>query len=94
MGFKFQFITLSGFHSLNYGMFDLARRYVSEGMTAYSGLQEEEFAAEKNGYEAVRHQEFVGTGYFDEVTQIATGGVSSILSMDGSTEEEQFRKAK
>ncbi len=94
MGFKFQFITLSGFHSLNYGMFDLARRYVTEGMTAYSRLQEEEFAAEKDGYEAVRHQEFVGTGYFDEVTQIATGGVSSILSMDGSTEEEQFRKAK
>ncbi len=92
MGFKFQFITLSGFHSLNYAMFDLARQYRNEGMTAYSRLQQAEFASEKDGYEAIRHQEFVGTGYFDEVTQVATGGLSSVLSMEGSTEEEQFHK--
>jgi isocitrate lyase len=94
MGFKFQFITLSGFHALNFSMFELARAYKDEGMTAYSRLQEREFAAEKEGYEAVRHQEFVGTGYFDEVTQVATGGLSSILSMEGSTEQEQFHDKK
>jgi isocitrate lyase len=94
MGFKFQFITLSGFHALNYSMFELAREYRQEGMTAYSRLQQKEFEAEKNGYEAIRHQEFVGTSYFDEVTQVATGGASSILSMDGSTEKEQFHKEK
>lgn len=92
MGFKFQFITLSGFHALNYSMFTLAKAYKEGGMSAYSKLQQEEFAAEKSGYEAIRHQEFVGTGYFDEVTQVATGGLSSILSMDGSTEAEQFKK--
>jgi isocitrate lyase len=75
-------------------MFELARAYKDEGMTAYSRLQEREFAAEKEGYEAVRHQEFVGTGYFDEVTQVATGGLSSILSMEGSTEQEQFHDKK
>ena len=94
MGFKFQFITLSGFHALNFSMFELAREYRQEGMTAYSRLQQKEFEAEKNGYEAIRHQEFVGTSYFDEVTQVATGGASSILSMDGSTEKEQFHKDK
>jgi isocitrate lyase len=94
MGFKFQFITLSGFHALNFSMFELARDYRNEGMTAYARLQEREFAAEKQGYEAIRHQDFVGTSYFDEVTQVATGGASSILSMEGSTEEEQFKKQK
>jgi len=94
MGFKFQFITLSGFHALNYSMFELAREYRNEGMTAYSRLQQKEFEAEKNGYEAIKHQEFVGTSYFDEVTQVATGGSSSILSMDGSTEKEQFHKER
>jgi len=94
MGFKFQFITLSAFHALNYSMYTLARDYKQNGMTAYSRLQQLEFDAEKNGYEAIRHQEFVGTGYFDEVTQVATGGLSSILSMEGSTEQEQFKKAR
>ena len=93
MGFKFQFITLSAFHVLNYSMFMLAKDYKENGMTAYSRLQEDEFAAAaKHGYEAVRHQEFVGTGYFDEVTQVATGGLTSIGAMKGSTEEEQFSK--
>ena len=94
MGFKFQFITLSAFHALNFSMFQLAREYRDKGMTAYTKLQQAEFAAEKDGYEATRHQEFVGTGYFDEVTQVATGGLSSILSMEGSTEQEQFEKKK
>ncbi|MSR77145.1 MAG: isocitrate lyase [Candidatus Omnitrophica bacterium] len=93
MGYKFQFVTLSGFHVLNYSMFMLAKDYKTKGMAAYSELQEEEFAAEKLGYEAVKHQEFVGTGYFDAVTQIATGGQSSTFSMKGSTEAEQFKKA-
>lgn len=90
MGYKFQFVTLSGFHSLNYGMFTLAKDYRDRGMAAYSELQENEFAAEKEGYEAIKHQEFVGTGYFDAVTEIATGGQSSTLGMKGSTENEQF----
>lgn len=93
MGYKFQFVTLSGFHVLNYSMFMLAKDYKTKGMAAYSELQEEEFAAEKLGYEAVKHQEFVGTGYFDAVTEIATGGQSSTFSMKGSTEAEQFKKA-
>jgi len=91
MGYKFQFVTLSAFHSLNYAMFELARGYKDQGMAAYSDLQQREFAAEKDGYEAVRHQEFVGTGYFDEVTEIVTGGRSSSSAMRGSTELEQFR---
>jgi len=93
MGFKFQFVTLSGFHSLNHAMFSLARAYKDSGMSAYAKLQEKEFASEKDGYEAVKHQEFVGTAYFDEVTQVATGGESSTLSMQGSTEAEQFHKS-
>jgi isocitrate lyase len=92
MGFKFQFVTLSGFHSLNHAMFGLAQDYRESGMSAYARLQEREFASEREGYEAVRHQEFVGTGYFDAVTEIATGGRSSTLSMEGSTEAEQFRQ--
>ncbi|MBS2039123.1 isocitrate lyase [bacterium] len=90
MGYKFQFVTLSGFHQLNYGIFKLAQDYKQRGMGAYSDLQQLEFAAEKDGYEAVKHQQFVGTGYFDEVTQVATGGQSSTTALAGSTEAEQF----
>jgi isocitrate lyase len=90
MGYKFQFITLAGFHMLNYGMFDLARRYSTDGMTAYSSLQEAEFAAEKQGYTATKHQREVGTGYFDAVTQVIQGGQSSVTALTGSTEQEQF----
>ncbi len=90
MGYKFQFVTLSGFHQLNYGIYKLAQDYKQRGMGAYSDLQQLEFAAEKEGYEAVKHQQFVGTGYFDEVTQVATGGQSSVTALAGSTEAEQF----
>ena len=93
LGYKFQFVTLSGFHALNHRMFTLAQDYKQRGMAAYSDLQQREFAAEKDGYEAVRHQEFVGTGYFDEVTEIVTGGRASSLAMKGSTEAEQFHAA-
>jgi isocitrate lyase len=92
MGYKFQFVTLSAFHSLNHAMFELARGYKDRGMAAYSELQQREFAAEKDGYEAVRHQEFVGVGYFDEVTEIVTGGKASSLALKGSTEAEQFHE--
>ncbi len=91
MGYKFQFITLAGFHSLNYSMFELARGYKTRQMAAYSELQEAEFAAEKDGYTATRHQREVGAGYFDQVTQTIQGGVSSVTAMTGSTEEEQFK---
>ena len=91
MGYKFQFITLAGFHSLNLSMFELARGYRQSGMTAYSRLQEKEFSREQHyGYEAVKHQRFVGTGYFDMVTQVITGGISSTTALAGSTEAEQF----
>ncbi len=90
MGYKFQFVTLAGFHALNHGMFELARAYRDEGMSAYSRLQEAEFESEKHGYQATRHQEFVGTGYFDEVNSVVSGGQSSTLALKGSTEEEQF----
>jgi len=93
MGYKFQFVTLAGFHSLNHGMFELASAYKDGGMTAYSALQEREFAAEKDGYQAVKHQEFVGTGYFDEVNQVVSGRKSSTLALKGSTEEAQFNGA-
>jgi isocitrate lyase len=93
MGYKFQFVTLAGFHSLNHGMYELASAYKDGGMSAYSQLQEREFAAEKNGYQAVKHQEFVGTGYFDEVNQVVSGRKSSTLALKGSTEEEQFHGA-
>jgi len=92
MGYKFQFVTLSGFHALNYAMFELAKGYRDRGMTAYAELQEREFAAEKTGYEAVKHQQFVGAGYFDEITQVVTEGRSAVLAMHGSTEEAQFQK--
>lgn len=91
-GYKFQFVTLAGFHSLNYGMFELARGYKERGMAAYSELQQAEFAAEKHGYSSTRHQREVGTGYFDEVAQVITGGTSSTTALKGSTEEAQFTK--
>jgi isocitrate lyase len=90
MQYKFQFVTLSAFHALNLSMFELARDYRARGMAAYSALQQEEFAAEPHGYAAVRHQDFVGVGYFDEVTQVATNGTSATLAMAGSTEKAQF----
>jgi isocitrate lyase len=93
LGYKFQFVTLAGFHVINYAMFDLATQYRKRGMAAYATLQEREFAAEAMGYEAVKHQQFVGAGYFDDVTQAVTRGRSSVLAMLGSTEEEQFREA-
>jgi isocitrate lyase len=93
MGYKFQFITLAGFHSLNYSMFELARGYRSRGMAAYSDLQQAEFASEARGYTATRHQREVGTGYFDQVAQAITRGMSSTTAMAGSTEEEQFAVA-
>ncbi len=93
MGYKFQFVTLAGFHAVNLSMFQLAKGYAQTGMSAYSDLQEEEFRAEAEGYGAVKHQSFVGTGYFDEVAQILSGGLTSTLAMDGSTEAEQFEPA-
>ncbi len=90
MGYKYQFITLAGIHAIWYSMFDLADGYRDRGMSAYVELQEKEFAAEKRGYTAVRHQREVGAGYFDEVTQVIMGGKSSITALHGSTEEEQF----
>jgi len=92
MGYKFQFITLAGFHALNASMFDLAKGYASEGMTAYVRLQEQEFAMEEDGYTATRHQTEVGTGYFDQVSTVITGGSSSTLALKGSTEEAQFKE--
>lgn len=90
MGYKFQFITLAGFHSLNYSMFQLANEYASNGMTAYSKLQQAEFALEAEGYTATRHQREVGTGYFDQVSLIITGGTSSTTALKNSTEHQQF----
>ncbi|HXW67230.1 MAG TPA: isocitrate lyase [Thermoplasmata archaeon] len=90
MGYKFQFVTLAGFHALNLSVYRLARGYAQRGMTAYSELQEEEFRAEEEGYAAVKHQSFVGTGYFDDVAQVLSGGLTSTLAMSGSTEREQF----
>jgi isocitrate lyase len=93
MGYKFQFITLAGFHALNESMFELARGYAEEGMTAYVRLQEREFELEAEGYTATRHQREVGAGYFDLVAQAVSGGESSTLALRGSTEEQQFHKA-
>jgi isocitrate lyase len=93
MGYKFQFITLAGFHALNYAMFDLARGYREKHMSAYVALQEAEFAAEKLGYTATRHQREVGAGYFDDVTQTILAGTSSTTALRGSTEEQQFQRA-
>ena len=92
MGYKFQFVTLAGFHALNYSMFELARDYGERGMAAYSELQRAEFAAEKHGYTATKHQREVGAGYFDEVAQVVAGGSASTTALTGSTEDEQFVK--
>jgi isocitrate lyase len=92
MGYRFQFITLAGFHALNYSMFDLARGYKAQHMSAYVKLQQAEFAAESAGYTATKHQREVGAGYFDAVTQAVSGGSSSLSALSGSTEEEQFEK--
>ena len=94
MGYKFQFVTLAGFHALNLSMFELARDYAATGMSAYASLQEREFLlAEEAGYSAVRHQRFVGTGYFDEVANTISGGLASTRALTGSTEQEQFAAA-
>jgi isocitrate lyase len=93
MGYRFQFITLAGFHALNFSMFELARGYRERQMAAYVELQQAEFAAESHGYSATRHQREVGAGYFDEVTQAITGGTSSLGALAGSTEEQQFATA-
>jgi len=92
MGYKFQFITLAGFHALNFSMFELARGYKAQQMTAYVALQQAEFAAEPHGYTATKHQREVGAGYFDDVTQTVSGGNSSITALGGSTEEQQFHR--
>ena len=95
MGYKFQFVTLAGFHALNLSMFELARGYKLSGMAAYSRLQEKEFSREAQyGYEAVKHQRFVGTGYFDQVQQVISGGLASTTALSGSTEAEQFGELK
>ena len=91
MGYKFQFVTLAGFHQLNYGMFELARGYKDRGMAAYSDLQQAEFGAEEHGYTATRHQREVGTGYFDLVSQMVSGGTSSTTALAESTESDQFK---
>jgi isocitrate lyase len=91
MGYRFQFITLAGFHALNESMFELAHGYASEGMSAYVRVQEREFALEEHGYTATRHQREVGAGYFDRVAQAVSGGRSSTLALTGSTEEAQFQ---
>jgi isocitrate lyase len=92
-GYKFQFITLAGFHALNYSMFQLARGYAARDMSAYVELQTEEFGAESVGYTATKHQREVGTGYFDDVAQVISGGTSSLSALHGSTEQEQFEAA-
>ena len=94
MGYKFQFVTLAGFHALNHGMFELARGYRDHGMAAYSALQQAEFASEADGYTATRHQREVGTGYFDLVSKAVGGGKSSTTAMEGSTETDQFEGKK
>ena len=93
MGYRFQFITLAGFHALNYSMFQLARGYKESQMTAYVKLQQEEFGAEGIGYTATKHQREVGAGYFDDVTSTVTAGTSSLSALKGSTEEAQFIKS-
>ncbi len=92
LGYKYQFVTLAGFHQLNHGMYELARDYRQRGMAAYAELQEAEFASEAHGYTAIKHQREVGTGYFDAVTMALSGGMSSTVAMAGSTETAQFQK--
>jgi isocitrate lyase len=93
MGYKFQFITLAGFHALNHSMFELARDFSERGMSAYADFQQREFASEASGYTATRHQREVGTGYFDEVARVVSEGTASTTALTGSTEEEQFYEA-
>jgi isocitrate lyase len=90
MGYRFQFVTLAGFHALNASMFELAHGYADEGMSAYARLQEREFELEPSGYTATRHQAEVGTGYFDRVSEIVSQGAASTLALEGSTESAQF----
>ena len=90
MGYKFQVITLAGFHAQNYAVFDLARKYKNNGMTAYSTLQQQEFASESDGYTATKHQKEVGTTYFDAISNTISSGESSTTAMKDSTETEQF----
>ena len=90
MGYKFQFVTLAGFHAQNYAIFDLAKNYKKSGMAAYSKLQQQEFESEKDGYTATKHQREVGTSYFDAVSNTISSGKSSTTAMEGSTESEQF----
>jgi isocitrate lyase len=90
MGYKFQFVTLAGFHAINHAMFELARGYRDQGMTAYSRLQQAEFSSERDGYTAAKHQREVGTGYFDEVAQVISGGTASTIALKESTESDQF----
>jgi isocitrate lyase len=90
MGYKFQFVTLAGFHALNHSMFELSRAYLHEGMAAYSELQQREFASEAHGYTATKHQREVGTGYFDKVAEVISGGQASTLALKESTEAHQF----
>jgi isocitrate lyase len=92
MGYKFQFITLAGFHALNYSMFDLAYGYARENMSAFVELQQKEFQAAPRGFTAVKHQREVGVGYFDDVATVIAGGESATLAMVGSTEEAQFNE--
>ena len=90
MGYKFQFITLAGFHALNSSMFELSKNYVERGMAGFSQMQQREFAMEKDGFKAIKHQAFVGTGYFDAVQNVVQQGQSSTTALAGSTEAEQF----
>jgi len=90
MGYKYQFITLAGFHALNTGMFELALAYRERGMAGYADLQTQEFALQEKGFKAIKHQSFVGTGYFDAIQEVITGGLNGIPAMKGSTEEAQF----
>jgi isocitrate lyase len=90
MGYKFQFVTLAGFHAINYSMFELAQGYRDRGMSAYTELQQAEFLAEPAGYTATRHQQEVGTGYFDRVSEVVSGGASSTTALKESTEAQQF----
>src|SRR5207247_4996186 len=94
MGYKFQFVTLAGFHSLNHAMFELASGYRDRGMTAYSELQQAEFASEAKGYTATRHQREVGTGYFDAIASAVSGGEASTVALQESTETAQFAAAR
>ena len=92
MGYKYQFITLAGWHNLNLGMFTLSKNYLKEGMLAYSNMQEKEFESEKDGFRSTKHQGFVGTGYFDAIQNTIMQGKTDTVAMKGSTEEEQFEE--